>query len=121
VLTTMIFVKNFDAMTAFYRDGFGLSVQREESMDGYTVLAGDGIRLALHATPDHISRQIVIADPPEARSDTAIKPLFGVDDPGAVRTRLEGLGGQAFDTGDDDTWDVLDPEGNVLRIHLRSP
>jgi predicted enzyme related to lactoylglutathione lyase len=117
MLTAMIFANDLERMTGFYRDGFDLSVDVAESMDGYTVLVGDGVRMSLHALPDHLTSTITVSDPPALRTRSALKLLFGVADPPATLSQLERLGAQSFDTGDDDVWDVFDPEGNSLRIH----
>ena len=117
MLTAMIFAKDLDRMTEFYRDGFGLTVVPSESSDGFVVLHGDGARVALHAVPEHVTHRIEIADPPAARSEVAIKLLFAVDDVGVAIARLERLGAQLFETEGDDAYDALDPEGNVLRVH----
>jgi len=117
MLTAMIFAKDLDRMTGFYRDGFDLSVDAAGSSDGYTVLVGDGVRMSLHALPDHIASKITISDPPALRTASAFKLLLGVADPPATLAHLERLGAQSFDTGDDDIWDLFDPEGNSLRIH----
>jgi predicted enzyme related to lactoylglutathione lyase len=115
-LTPMIFAKDLARMERFYRHGFDLEVALEESSEGYRVLSGDGIRMSLHAIPDHVAARIKITEPPAARSDTPIKLLFGVDDVASTRAHLEALGGQGFDTTTDDAADVLDPEGNVIQV-----
>lgn len=116
MLMPMLFVKDLDAMATFYRDGFGLTDDAAASSPGYLVLSGEGTRLALHALPEAVAGRIAIADPPEPRSDTAIKLLFAVDDLPSTSTRLEALGAQLFDTGDDDAHDAIDLEGNVFRV-----
>ena len=117
MLTAMIFSKDLERMTGFYREGFELSVDAAESMEGYNVLVGDGVRVSLHSLPEHIASEITISDPPALRTTSAFKLLFGVADPPVALARLERLGAQSFDTGDDDVWDLFDPEGNSLRIH----
>jgi catechol 2,3-dioxygenase-like lactoylglutathione lyase family enzyme len=117
MLTTMIFAKDLERMTGFYRDGFDLAVDVAESTDGYTVLVGEGVRMSLHAIPEHIASTVTVSDPPALRTRCAFKLLFGVAHPPTTLALLERLGGQSFDTGDDDVWDVFDPEGNSLRIH----
>jgi len=119
MLTTMILANDHDAMVTFYRSGFGLeAVDTPHSSDGYTVLAGDDIRISIHVVPPDIAAQIPIADPPVPRSRTAVKLLFEVPDVSAACDRLAGLGAQLFETDDEDAVDVCDVEGNVLRIML---
>ena len=87
----IVFVKDLERMTAFYRDTLGLAVMREEP--GWVELDG----VALHAIPPAIAARITIDDPPRAREDTPIKLEFHTDEPGVAR-------------------DGVDPEGNVYRI-----
>jgi predicted enzyme related to lactoylglutathione lyase len=121
VLTAMVFAKDLDAMRAFYADGLGLVVDAAASTPGYVVLTAAGIRLSLHALPDHVAARITIDDPPALRSDSAIKLLFSVADVAATSDRLAGLGAQMFETTTDDAADGADPEGNVFRIHAVEP
>lgn len=115
----MIFAKDVARMAEFYRSGFGLDNDAGASADGFVVLQGPGARVALHALPEHVASGIEVADPPQARSGVALKLLFAVDDVARARDRLEDLGAQLFETADDDAYDALDPEGNVIRIHRR--
>jgi catechol-2,3-dioxygenase len=117
VLTAMIFAKDVAAMAEFYRRGFGLAPDTAGSSDGFVVLEGHGARVALHALPDHVAATIEVDDPPRARTGVAIKLLFRVEDVAGTRSQLEELGAQAFETGEDDAVDLLDPEGNVVRIY----
>jgi predicted enzyme related to lactoylglutathione lyase len=116
VLTTMIFAKDHDAMVAFYRSGFALHVDTAASSDGYTVLTGAMTRVSIHALPPHIAAGITIAEPPQPRSEGAVKLLFEVAAFEATCERLVGLGGQLFETTTDDASDGCDVEGNVFRV-----
>lgn len=119
MLTTMIFVKDFDRMRRFYEEGFALRVDRSATTEGYVVLTGPDARLALHQIPDAVAARITIDDPPAARSEVAMKPLFSVADLTASKHKLASLGGQIFETAIDDAVDVIDPEGNVLGVSYR--
>jgi catechol 2,3-dioxygenase-like lactoylglutathione lyase family enzyme len=66
----MIFVKDLDRMTAFYRDGLGLRVLPEKTREGWVELAAGNCSLALHAIPPEIAGRIEISDPPRQRSET---------------------------------------------------
>lgn|SRR5690349_7940972 len=113
----IVFVVDLDRMRRFYADGFGLAVT--EQAPGWIRFATGGAALALHAIPPEIARGIAITDPPAARTDTAIKFTFHVDDVDAARTTLAAhgaamrevvrWGGRAFCDG-------VDPEGNVFQI-----
>jgi catechol 2,3-dioxygenase-like lactoylglutathione lyase family enzyme len=115
----MIFVKDLDRMTAFYRDGFGLSVLPERSEEGFVVFDTGGATLALHAIPEPIARTIEIAEPPVARADSAIKLIFAVDDVEAGRVQLARRGAIMAEVRSWGGCDGLDPEGNVFMIVKR--
>src|SRR4051812_39387062 len=84
----MVFARDMERMTAFYRDALELALIPGESREGWAVFDAGGARLALHAIPPAIAQQIVIADPPVAREDGAIKLVFHAPDPAAARARL---------------------------------
>ncbi len=116
MLTALVFVKDVERMRSFYARGLDLVEDAVASSDGYVVLTGAGTRLALHAIPPDVGATITIEDPPIARSATPIKLVFAVPDLAPALDRLRGLGAPTFPTGDDDAFDVLDPEGNVIAI-----
>jgi predicted enzyme related to lactoylglutathione lyase len=118
----MIFASDHDAMVAFYREAFGLTVDTAASSPGYTVLTGDGggIRLSIHALPPDVVAEIGLTDPPRPRIDTAFKLLFEVPDLPAAVDRLAALGARFFDTAEDGAADGIDVEGNMLRLHVAS-
>jgi len=86
----ILFVKDIDRMTAFYRDTLGLAELHREP--GWVELDG----LALHAIPAHID---VTVGP--VREGTPIKLVFASDDAEAAGDRV-------------------DPEGNVFQIVVGS-
>ena len=106
----MIFAKDLDRMTRFYRDGLGLASAREE--DGWVELDG----VALHAVPPTIAAGIAITEPPVARESTPIKLVFEVAELATARTHLASHGAVMFEPRPWGTCDGLDPEGNVLQI-----
>lgn len=116
----VVFAKNVERLTAFYRDAMSLAVTHEEP--GLAVLEGNGVQLVLHAIPSHIADTFEIADPPVAREDTAIKLFFRVADFDAARTAAVAHGGR-FDPPERE-WGArgfracegVDPEGNVVQI-----
>ncbi len=120
MLTSMIFAKDHHAMVAFYRDGFELAILEDASGPGYTVLADDTIRLAIHAVPTAVAEEISIADPPEARSASAMKLVFDVADFGPTCDRLAQLGARFLASVDAEARDALDVEGNVFRVSAAS-
>jgi predicted enzyme related to lactoylglutathione lyase len=112
----MIFAKDMDRMTTFYRDGLGLQLLPGESSEGWTVFDADGTRLALHAIPAAIANAIVITDPPQPREDTPIKLVFHAPDLAAARARLVAHGAVMFEPRPSGASDGLDPEGNVFSL-----
>jgi hypothetical protein len=115
----MIFVKHIDLMTTFYREGVGLKVLPERSEEGFVVFDAGGTTLALHAIPEPIAKTIEIADPPEARSDTALKLIFQVDEVESARLHLARHGAIMSEPRSWGGCDGTDPEGNVFMIVAR--
>jgi catechol 2,3-dioxygenase-like lactoylglutathione lyase family enzyme len=114
----MIFAKDVERMTAFYRDGLGLSVVPEESSEGWVVFDAGGALLALHAIPPAIAQGIDISDPPQERSDTPIKLVFQTPELEKVCARLEKMGAKLLPPRVSNARDALDPEGNILQLKM---
>ena len=112
----IVFAKDLERMTAFYRDGLGLRVIPETRQEGWVELDAGGALIALHAIPAHIAETIEVKTPPEAREDTAIKLVFLTDDVAAARAHLAAHGAVMFDPRSWGSCDGLDPEGNVFQI-----
>jgi len=112
----ILFAKNMEKMTRFYRDGLGLAEVASESSEGWMVLEAEGVRFALHAIPPSIADGIEIKDPPEARAGTPVKPVFESPELGALCARLEAFGGQVLPQRSPGRRDALDPEGNVVQL-----
>ena len=114
--TAMIFAKDLQRMTEFYHDALGLPLIPGTGTPGWVELDAGGVRLALHAIPPRIARQIEITQPPRAREETPLKLLFEVDDLHAVRRRLVQFGATMFEPRNSGICDGLDPEGNVFSL-----
>lgn len=112
----MLFAKDIERMTAFYRDGFGLSLVPEKCSEGWVVFDAGGTLFALHAIPAAIASQIHIADIPEERSDSPTKLVFQTNDLDTVCLRLEKFGAKLFAPWASGSRDVADPEGNILQL-----
>ncbi len=112
---TIIFVKDIQRMTAFYRDGLGLRLQSETSSEDWVEFEAGGA-LALHAIPARIAKGIEIADPPRARGETPIKLVFQTADVDAVRDHLKAHGAVMSEPRSWGACDGVDPEGNVFQI-----
>jgi predicted enzyme related to lactoylglutathione lyase len=111
----MIFVTDLGRMTAFYRDVIGLRINEATRLDDWVEFEKDGLGLALHATPPHMSQQAEIARPPTPREQQSCKLIFAVDDTDSELARLEGLGVKIL-RRPWGGWDFVDPEGNVLGV-----
>lgn len=109
-----------DRVAAFYAALAGLEVDERE--DGFVILASDDVEVAVVRIREPLASEIVLADPPERREDTAVKPSFAVADIAAARRAAAGLGGVV--DGADREWefrgfrivDGHDPEGNVVQL-----
>jgi catechol 2,3-dioxygenase-like lactoylglutathione lyase family enzyme len=113
---TMIFAKDIERMTAFYRDGLGLRALPERSSEGWVVLDAGGALLALHEIPSEVADGIAITDPPRAREETPMKLVFHTSDMDQACARLETIGATLLEPRVSGARDVLDPEGNVLQL-----
>ncbi len=111
----MIFVKDLERMTAFYRDVVGLRPNQATRLADWVAFEADGISLALHAIPPGVSEHVEIASPPVPREQEPCKLIFAVDDVDGELTRLEGLGVPILQRPWGG-WDFVDPEGNVLGV-----
>src|SRR4051812_18181131 len=91
----ILFVKDLERMSAFYRDALQLTPVAKLSEGGFRVLAsGDGAQLALHAIPAAVAQQLTLSTPPKARTETAIKLVFEVPDVAAAREALTRAGAE---------------------------
>jgi catechol 2,3-dioxygenase-like lactoylglutathione lyase family enzyme len=111
----MIFVKDLERMTAFYRDVVGLRPNEATRLADWVEFEADGMSLALHAIPTSLSERIEIASPPVPREQQPCKLICAVDDVHGELTRLEGLGVPILRRSWGG-WDFVDPEGNVLGV-----
>src|SRR6185436_3536353 len=72
----MIFVKDLERMSAFYRDALQLGELPEAEQDGWVEFDAGGARLALHQIPPQYADGIVIGSPPQPREDVPTKLVF---------------------------------------------
>lgn len=117
--TAMVFAKDMQRMTAFYRDGLRLKFLADKSTSDWSEFDAGGVVFALHEIPAHIAQTIHITQPPKARAATPIKLFFDADDLHAARERLIALGGVMDDVNDHlgvPSCGGLDPEGNVFTL-----
>jgi catechol 2,3-dioxygenase-like lactoylglutathione lyase family enzyme len=110
----VLFVKDVARMQAFY--GGVLGLRPLEAIDGWVRLDAGGTVLALHAT------DVELTEPPAARTETAIKLGFHVDDIDRARASMVAAGIAMRDIhrfGTVAFCDGLDPEGNVFQLTTR--
>ncbi len=111
----MLFVKDLDRMTAFYRDILQLQPVEETRLDNWVEFTGDGGRFSLHAIPPAIAEGIHIESPPRPREQGGIKLTFLVGDVRATLERISAMGLPLLQRPWGGT-DAVDPEGNVFAL-----
>lgn len=117
----ILFVKDLERMTAYYRDVLGL-VPGPQASESWVPLDAGGCRIVLQPISPQIAKDIVIADPPVPREGAAVKMTFHEDDVDAARRHLEGLGAVVRPLrrfGEVVVFDAVDPEGNILQVSNR--
>ena len=88
----MLFVKDLDRMTAFYRDILQLQPVEDRRLDNWVEFKGDGARFSLHAIPPAIAASIHIDSPPRPREQGGIKLTFIVRDVHSTLERITAMG-----------------------------
>ncbi len=117
----ILFVKDLDQMTRFYRDVLGL-VPEAQATESWVPLGAGGCRVVLQPISPQIAKDIAIADPPIPRGGAAVKVTFHTDDVESARAHLEGLGAMVRPLrrfGEVVVFDGVDPEGNVFQVSNR--
>lgn len=107
----ILFVKDLEGMTAFYRDVMGLQPDQATRLPNWVEFDTGQARFALHAIPAHIAEGVRIPDQP--REQDPCKLIFSVDDLGAAEARLSARGVTLLHRPWGG-WDAVDPEGNIL-------
>jgi catechol 2,3-dioxygenase-like lactoylglutathione lyase family enzyme len=115
----MIFAKDLERMTRFYRDALGLNVVQQTLTSDWVELDAGSMTLALHAIPDAIASTIEIDTPPRRRGNTPIKLVFEVADFEGARADLIAHGAIMDEPRSWSACDGMDPEGNVFQIVRR--
>ena len=110
----MLFVKDLERMTEFYRDALELQELPELAQDGWVELAAGGARLALHVIPAQYAAGITIKSPPRPRESAPTKLVLDVDDLEAARVCLQQHGAVMREPWDFGGCDGTDPEGQRL-------
>jgi catechol 2,3-dioxygenase-like lactoylglutathione lyase family enzyme len=109
----MLFVKDLDRMTAFYRDALGLHPDEDTRLENWVEFRG--AQFSLHAVPAAAAASIQLEAPPRPREQTPAKLTFEVVDVDATLATIEGMGLPLLRR----PWgsvDACDPEGNVFAV-----
>jgi catechol 2,3-dioxygenase-like lactoylglutathione lyase family enzyme len=111
----MLFVKDLDRMTAFYREVLGLEPIEETRVENWVEFKGDSVRFSLHAIPSSSTAEIRIDSPPRPREQSSAKLTFAVDSVDGTLQKIEqmGLPLQRRPWGGTE---AVDPEGNVFAV-----
>jgi predicted enzyme related to lactoylglutathione lyase len=116
--TAILLVKDLQRLAEFYNEALGLPVIDAPMAPGWLELDAGSVRLALHALPPRVARQIEITTPPRAREEASVKLVFEVDDLDAARRRLVQHGATMFEPRSSGVCEGLDPEGNIFSLVL---
>ena len=111
----MLFVKDLDRMTAFYRDVLGLQPIEETRLHNWVEFKGESVRFSLHAIPSAIATEIHIASPPLPREQSGTKLTFAVQNVDTTLKRIEQMGLPLLRRPWGAT-EAVDPEGNVFAV-----
>jgi catechol 2,3-dioxygenase-like lactoylglutathione lyase family enzyme len=111
----MLFVKDLERMTAFYRDVLGLEPVTDTRLDNWVEFAGTGVQFSLHAIPESMAAGIQIDSPPRVREQGVTKLTFAVQDVDATLRRIEAMGLSLLRRPWGGT-EAVDPEGNVFAV-----
>lgn len=120
---SIVFVKDMEKMTAFYRDVLSLAPQPGEyPTQEWLAFDAGPVQLALHRIPEPWNSQITIDEPPSPRAGAATKLVFLVENLEEARDELLARGVRLSDNpnlnapGEFVRCDFLDPEGNVFQL-----
>ena len=111
----MLFVRDIEAMAAFYRDAIGLEPIAETHREDWIEFDAGEASFALHSIPRDVAQVIEKNVKTAVRETQSCKLLFTVDDLDAERARLAAAGVTILDRPWGG-WDVVDPEGNVRGV-----
>jgi predicted enzyme related to lactoylglutathione lyase len=117
----VIFSVDVHRLAAFYEAVLEVSPTDEPSDD--IRLLNDRVEVWIHSIPSHIANTIEITVPPEAREDSAVKPVFDVGSLEHALNEVRANGGvvtgRSFSLDGLTRHDVLDPDGNVIQLRGR--
>ena len=116
----VVYAKDVRRVAAFYQRVLQLTLAEEAP--SHVLLEGAGQEIVVHAIPDAIAADIVIASPPRPREETPLKPSFVVADLAAAREAALATGGHLAPAETAWRWrgalviEGWDPEGNRVQF-----
>jgi GNAT superfamily N-acetyltransferase len=116
----VVFAKDTHRVARFYQQTLGLQVVACDPH--HILLRGPQHELVIHAIPAAVASSIHVAQPPQPRDETPLKPSFVVASLADVRAAVQATGG--FLKPDAGAWrirgcvvlDGWDPEGNIVQF-----
>lgn len=121
----VLFGKDLPRLARFYSQVANLNITLEESR--LIVLESASFQLVLHALPPAVANKLVIASPPQLRTDVPVKLVFPVASLTLARQQASELGGglnpseQQWQARNFSACDGFDPEGNVVQWREDAP
>ena len=116
----VLYAKDLEKLKAFY---LAVGGEQTDGVDGeYASFSNADAEFIILQAPQKIASQIVIEDPPVARSTTPLKPILMTSSIGNVLEKLQEIGGGL--PPDSKLWkfreylvqDIVDAEGNVVQL-----
>jgi predicted enzyme related to lactoylglutathione lyase len=119
----LFYAKDPARLSAFYERILGAVVVHADAE--HRVLRSADAQLLIHAIPEQYSADIIIASPPKAREEQAIKPFFTVQSLDSAERAADQCGGRAVGP----VWpgpgmrvrNFCDPEGNIIHLREMNP
>jgi predicted enzyme related to lactoylglutathione lyase len=118
----VVFSPNVPRLATFYERVIGAQPTKESSGD--IRLRSEVDEVLIHSMSKKAAARVQISDPPVARSDASLKPVFDVPSLQGALEQVTPAGGVVMKftfTQDGLTrHDVIDPDGNVIQLRSRS-
>ena len=119
----VVYAKDRKKLADFYSKTLQLNVVEKD--DEFVLMESHGFELVILQAPTSIAEKITISDPPTPRENTAIKPVFFIENIQATRGLAKNYGG--FVNPSEKEWmfrgytvcDGYDSEGNVFQLRAK--
>lgn len=116
----VIYGKDFHRVAQFYAAVLGLEETHRD--DEYAMLKASHFQLVILQLPSSLMEVIEVTTPPKKRNNTAIKPVFFIDDIATARELIKKHGGELNPPSKEWNFegttvcDGIDCEGNVFQL-----